>query len=135
MATYVYFVSDGSLYAYGPTDVMQRVIASNILTVVPGLTAVVGLLPQDDTHVWDPATKTVITKTSQLTGLAPVLSDIPADISATGFVLTRAAGGAGFYNISWAQGQVQAFHDFMGVTWSRALLSELWRYLQTKITS
>jgi hypothetical protein len=138
MATYVYFIASGSLYAYGPTDVVARVIASNVLTVIPGLTFVAGLLPQDDTHAWDPATKSVVTKVSQFTGLAPVLSDIPADITATGFVVTRAAGGAGFYNLVWAQGQVQAFRDFMISnlgTWSRPLLSEFWQYLQTKITS
>jgi len=57
MATYVYRISDGSLYSCG-ADGGQ--IASDSELAAKGMARVTGLAVLDQTHAWDPSTHSVI---------------------------------------------------------------------------
>lgn len=62
MAIYVYKTATGVLVSYCPSDTDP--IAPAATLTANGLTAVSGLAPLDPTHLWDPATKTVLTVTA-----------------------------------------------------------------------
>ena len=58
MALYVYNTESGELYSWSPGDTDP--VASNDELAAAGLTAVTGFPALDDTHAWDPATKSVV---------------------------------------------------------------------------
>ena len=58
MAIYVCKISGGSLYSYCPSD--SDPVADTATLTAAGLEAHSGLPPLDETHAWDPPTKSVI---------------------------------------------------------------------------
>lgn len=75
MAICIYRNIDGSLYSFCQNDT-DPVAPDNVLAA-NGLSKIVGTPPLDSTHVWDPATRTVLTVS------APVL---PRPLSAFDFI-------------------------------------------------
>ena len=67
MAIYVYITTSGVLHSYIPDNITiaeaqaSGQLASNARLALNGMTAVDNLPPQDASHQWDPASKTVIT--------------------------------------------------------------------------
>src|SRR6266436_3401950 len=118
MATYVYNISDGSLYTSGISDDINQVIIRPTPLSDYGLAFKTGLLPPDSTHTWNSSTES-ITPVS-----AKVQTGLPPDVVT--------------YNLTnWAQPNLQAFHDFCVTldNWDKSLHSQFWIYLQSKVTS
>jgi hypothetical protein len=138
MATYVYNVADGSLFVWGISDRVGDVCIRPTPFFNYGLAFKTGLLPLDATHAWDSITKSVIVIIARvLTGLPPDLTDYPANIATTAYALQDPTNITSFNLALWAQPNLQGFHDWC-VThsgWDRALHSQLWVYLQAKVTS
>jgi len=134
MATYVYNVADGSLFTWGLGNSIGQVIVRPTPLFNYGLAFKTGLLPLDATHAWDAATKSVIVVTAKVrTGLPPDLTDYPANIAATGYVLQAPTDATSFNIALWAQPNMHAFHDFCVLQpagWDKSLHSQLWIYLQ-----
>lgn len=70
MAIYVYKTADGALVSWCPNDTDP--VADTEHLAENGLTAIAGLSPLDDTHVWSEAAKTVVAAS------APALPNIVA---------------------------------------------------------
>lgn len=58
MAIFVYNTTSGELFSYSPND--SDPVASTSVLAAADLTAVSGLHAIDNTHAWDPGTRTVI---------------------------------------------------------------------------
>lgn len=138
MATYVYNVSGGSLFSWGVSDRIGDIIVRPTPLFNYGLAFKSGLLPLDATHTWDPVTLAVIVTSARIyTGSAPVLTDISSLITANGFALAAPTDAITFNIAKWAQPNMQGFHDFSLTHggWKKDLHTQLWTYLQSKVTS
>lgn len=138
MATYVYNVSDGSLFEWGVSDRIGDIIVRPTPLFNYGLAFKTGLVPLDATHGWNPATLTVIVVAARVyPGGTPVLTDISSRIIANGFTLTAPTDAVTFNLVKWGQPNLLAFHDFSLTHggWDKLLHSQLWIYLKSKVTS
>lgn len=136
MACYIYNISDGSLNLWGPSDTIAKTFVGDL--AASGLAAVTGLPPLDATHHWNANIKTVQTNVPVIkSGGAPVLSDYPAKLAATGYALIVPTDGVTYNVTKWVQPNLQAFYDFSIAHggWDKALHSQLYIYLQNKTTS
>lgn len=136
MACYIYNVSDGSLYLWGPSDNIASIFVGDLKA--NGLAAVTGLPALDASHHWNANIKTVQTNVPVIkSGGAPVLSDYPAKLAATGYALVVPSDGVTYNFTKWVQPNLQAFLDFCIAQggWDKILHSQLNIYLQNKTTS
>jgi len=133
VATYVYNISDGSLFAWGLSDRVGDVCIRPTLFFNYGLAFKSNLLPLDRIHIWDPITISVIVIVNPIVNT--VMSDIPVSVTANGFVLTLPSPDLAInYTMTWGQGQVAAFFNFSQSkgSWDKAAHSKLWQWLQSK---
>ncbi len=138
MATYVYNISDGSLYTSGISDDINQVIIRPTPLSDYGLAFKTGLLPPDSTHTWNSSTESITPVSAKVqTGLPPDLTDYPKNIAATGYIIQLPTDVVTYNLTNWAQPNLQAFHDFCVTldNWDKSLHSQFWIYLQSKVTS
>lgn len=136
MACYVYNDSDGSLHVWGPSDNIADTFVGDL--AANGFASVNGLPPLDDTHHWNPKAKTVQRNRPVVKpGGVPDLSDYPADIAATGYVLIAPTDGVTYNVPKWVQPNLQAFYDYCVIhpPWDKLLHADLNTYLHNKTTS